>query len=142
MVSAMHPKPCIPGQFIYGPLIQQRCPFIASDGENQGGPHQEVNNVTFGTLRRTYCAKLLYHTSKVLKINEVSVWTDSTVVLGWLQSSPRRFKPSVGTKYRRSWTSSHLIGGNTSQAPLTPLTVLPGVCTRVVPQKSHMVEWP
>ena len=42
--------------------------------------------------------RLLHHTSKVLAINNVAAWTDSTVVLDWLQGNPRRFKPFVGNR--------------------------------------------
>lgn len=45
-------------------------------------------------------AKLLDHCRKVLGISlsEVWAWTDSTIVLSWLQGNPRRFKPFVGNR--------------------------------------------
>ena len=42
--------------------------------------------------------KLLHHASKILGIDDIYAWTDSTVVLGWLQGNPRRFKPFVGNR--------------------------------------------
>ena len=42
--------------------------------------------------------KLLHHASKILRINDLYAWTDSTVVLGWLQGNHRRFKPFVGKR--------------------------------------------
>ena len=43
-------------------------------------------------------AKLLCHVKKVLVIpmDSIFAWTDSTIVLGWLTGSPRRFKTYVG----------------------------------------------
>ena len=43
-------------------------------------------------------ASLLHHIQGVLNVpsNDVFVWTDSTVVLGWLSGKPRRFKTFVG----------------------------------------------
>ena len=32
--------------------------------------------------------KLLHHASKILGIDDTYTWTDSTVVLGWLQGNP------------------------------------------------------
>lgn len=45
-------------------------------------------------------AKLLFHVKEVLKlsIEQIFAWTDSTVVLGWLSGSPRRFKTYVGNR--------------------------------------------
>ena len=44
--------------------------------------------------------RLLCHAKKVFKIpvNSTFAWTDSTVVLGWLSGSPRRFKTFVGNR--------------------------------------------
>ena len=44
--------------------------------------------------------RLLHRVKKVLKIpvNAIFAWTDSTVVLGWLAGSPRRFKTFVGNR--------------------------------------------
>ena len=45
-------------------------------------------------------ADLLYHAKELFDIppGDVFAWTDSMVVLGWLQGSPRRFKPFVGNR--------------------------------------------
>lgn len=43
-------------------------------------------------------AQMLSHVQKVLDVSQVYAWTDSTVVLGWLGSDPRRFKPYVGNR--------------------------------------------
>ena len=44
--------------------------------------------------------KLLCHAKRVLNVpvNSVFAWTDSTIVLGWLSGSPRRFKTFVGNR--------------------------------------------
>ena len=48
-------------------------------------------------------AKLLHHTMQALNITlqNVYAWTDSTIVLNWLDGNPRRFKMYVGN--RISW---------------------------------------
>ena len=45
-------------------------------------------------------AKLLCHAKRILSIpaDSTFAWTDSTVVLGWLSGSPRRFKTFVGNR--------------------------------------------
>ena len=45
-------------------------------------------------------AKLLSHVSKVLDIpcTNIFAWTDSRVILGWLEGNPRRFLPFVGNR--------------------------------------------
>ena len=45
-------------------------------------------------------AQLLHHSSQVLKIplSHLHAWTDSTVVLQWLDISPRHFKTYVGNR--------------------------------------------
>ena len=44
--------------------------------------------------------KLLCHAKRILNVpvDSVFAWTDSTVVLGWLSGSPRRFKTFVGNR--------------------------------------------
>ena len=44
--------------------------------------------------------KLLCHAKRILNVpvGSVFAWTDSTVVLGWLSGSPRRFKTFVGNR--------------------------------------------
>ena len=44
--------------------------------------------------------KLLSHVAGTLVIpsQNIHAWTDSHVVLGWLRSNPRRFKPFVGNR--------------------------------------------
>ena len=44
--------------------------------------------------------KLLCHAKRILgvPVDSVFAWTDSTVVLGWLSGSPRRFKTFVGNR--------------------------------------------
>ena len=45
-------------------------------------------------------AKLVHHVRKVLDIplSHVHTWTDSTIVLNWLDGSPKRFKTYVGNR--------------------------------------------
>ena len=45
-------------------------------------------------------AQLLYHVQQIfqLPLNCIYAWTDSTIVLGWLVGSPRRFKTYVGNR--------------------------------------------
>ena len=45
-------------------------------------------------------AELLYHLKKIYQIpvSNVYAWTDSTIVLNWLDGSPRRFKTYVGNR--------------------------------------------
>ena len=45
-------------------------------------------------------AELLQHAKSIFSIplSQVFVWTDSTVVLGWLNGNPRRFKTYVGNR--------------------------------------------
>ena len=45
-------------------------------------------------------AQLLHHTSKALEIplSHVHAWCDSTIVLSWLDGSPRKFKTFVGNR--------------------------------------------
>ena len=45
-------------------------------------------------------ARLIHHVRKVLGIplNRVHAWCDSTIVLGWLNGNPRRFKPFVANR--------------------------------------------
>ena len=45
-------------------------------------------------------AQLLHHVRQVLNIplSHVYAWTDSTIVLNWLDGSPRRFKTYVGNR--------------------------------------------
>lgn len=45
-------------------------------------------------------AELLDHVRKIYQIptSEVYAWTDSTIVLNWLDGSPRRFKTYVGNR--------------------------------------------
>lgn len=45
-------------------------------------------------------AQLLHHVRRVLKIplSQVHAWTDSTIVLHWLDGNPRRFKTYVGNR--------------------------------------------
>ncbi len=45
-------------------------------------------------------AQLLHHARKVLDISLSSIyaWTDSTIVLNWLDGSPKRFKTYVGNR--------------------------------------------
>ena len=54
-------------------------------------PRLELN----GTL---ILAQLLSHCKKVLDLplNSVHTWTDSTIVLAWIQGNPRRFKVYMG----------------------------------------------
>jgi hypothetical protein len=44
--------------------------------------------------------KLLCHAKRILNVpvGSVFAWTDSTVILGWLSGSPRRFKTFVGNR--------------------------------------------
>ena len=43
-------------------------------------------------------AQLLSHVKRILNlpIEQVTAWTDSTIVINWLDGSPRRFKTYVG----------------------------------------------
>ena len=43
-------------------------------------------------------AELIYHVREALRIpvQDIYAWTDSTIVLGWLDGNPRRFKTYVG----------------------------------------------
>ncbi len=45
-------------------------------------------------------AQLLHHVRKVLEIplDHIHAWTDSTIVLNWLDGSPKRFKTYVGNR--------------------------------------------
>ena len=45
-------------------------------------------------------SKLLHHTRKVLDVplHDVFGWTDSTIVLSWMDGNPRRFKTYVGNR--------------------------------------------
>ena len=45
-------------------------------------------------------SRLLYHVTKIyqLPIAKVYAWTDSTIVLNWLDGSPKRFKTYVGNR--------------------------------------------
>ena len=45
-------------------------------------------------------SKILSHVANTLAIPHTNIyaWTDSRVVLGWLQGNPRRFKPFVGNR--------------------------------------------
>ena len=45
-------------------------------------------------------AQLIHHVRQVFDIplSQVSAWTDSTIVLNWLDGSPRRFKTYVGNR--------------------------------------------
>ena len=45
-------------------------------------------------------SKLLGHVANTLAIPPTNIyaWSDSQVVLGWLQGNPRRFKPFVGNR--------------------------------------------
>ena len=45
-------------------------------------------------------AQLLHHVQNVFNISlcDTYAWTDSTIVLGWLASNPRRFKTYVGNR--------------------------------------------
>ena len=45
-------------------------------------------------------AQLLHHVKKVfdLPISNIHAWTDSTIVLSWLDGNPRRFKTYVGNQ--------------------------------------------
>ena len=45
-------------------------------------------------------AQLLHHCQTVfnLSLRDVFAWTDSTIVLNWLEGSPRRFKTLVGNR--------------------------------------------
>lgn len=59
-------------------------------------------------------AKLLFHVMKALNLSlqEVYAWTDSTIVLNWLDGSPRRFKKRLlEIAYRTSWNSFRLAIG-------------------------------
>ena len=59
---------------------------FSSDPEKSGGAH--------------LLAKLLHHVREVLCIplHNVYAWTDSTIVLNWLDGNPRRFKTYVGNR--------------------------------------------
>ena len=70
-----------------------------------------MTRITFGVsassrvLRLELCgtkllAQLLHHTSKALEIplSHVHAWCDSTIVLSWLDGSPRKFKTFVGNR--------------------------------------------
>lgn len=48
-------------------------------------------------------ADILNHVSKVLgiPIDHIHAWTDSTIVLSWLEGNPRRFKTYVGNRVSR-----------------------------------------
>ena len=45
-------------------------------------------------------AQLLHHTSQALEIplSHVYAWCDSTIVLSWLDGSPRKFRTFVGNQ--------------------------------------------
>ena len=45
-------------------------------------------------------AQLLYHVKEALcvSVNDTYAWTDSTIVLSWLEGNPRRFKTYVGNR--------------------------------------------
>ena len=45
-------------------------------------------------------AKLLFHVKETLNLSlqKVYAWTDSTIVLNWLDGNPRRFKTFVGNR--------------------------------------------
>ena len=43
-------------------------------------------------------ARLLRHASEVLNIDDIFAWTDSTLVLSWLQGNPKQFKVFVGNR--------------------------------------------
>ena len=45
-----------------------------------------------------HMARLVHHISKVLDIDAVFAWTDSIIVLSWLQGNPKRFKVFVGNR--------------------------------------------
>ena len=48
----------------------------------------------------TLLAQLMHHVSQVLEIplSHIHTWTDSTIVLNWLDGNPRRFKTFVGNR--------------------------------------------
>ena len=48
-------------------------------------------------------ANLLFHVKEALNLplQEVYAWTDSTIVLNWLDGNPRRFKTFVGNRVSR-----------------------------------------
>ena len=59
-------------------------------------------------------AKLLHHVARMLEVplDGTFAWTDSLVVLGWLQGSPQNLKTFVGNRVSiPSWNSSHLTAG-------------------------------
>ena len=45
-------------------------------------------------------AELLHHLMKIYQVptSDIHAWTDSTIVLNWLDGSPRRFKTYVGNR--------------------------------------------
>ena len=61
-----------------------------------------------------------------LPIESIYTWTDSTIVVSWLDGSPRRFNTYVGNQV--SFIVSHLINGGTCLVNQTPQIVFPEVC--------------
>ena len=62
-----------------------------------------------------YLLAQLHHVMQVLEVplSNVYAWTDSTVVLNWLDGSPKRFKTYVSNRISHpSWSSSLLTNGD------------------------------
>ena len=60
-------------------------------------------------------AQLIHHIRQVLKVplSHIHAWTDSTIVLNWLDGNPRRFKTYVGNRISTIVDLIPLTGGNT-----------------------------
>ena len=56
-------------------------------------PRLELNGALILAQLLSHCKKLLD-----LPLSHVFAWTDSTIVLAWLQGNPRRFKVYVGNR--------------------------------------------
>ena len=81
-----------------------------------------IKRLTIPRLELCGCvllARLMTRVREVLGIslNDVCAWTDSTIVLGWLSGSPRRFKTFVGNR----------VSAVTSQIPPSRWGHVPGV---------------
>ena len=75
----------------------RECACLLGYLKDQGCSNQAIDHSTPGAV---LLSQLLHHTPQALSIPTSSVftWTDSTIVLSWLNGNPRQMKTFVGNR--------------------------------------------
>ena len=76
------------------------CPCIPCDGKDWSCSTEAVDDTTLGTQWCTLAHSDHVYVQRVLEISShnIHAWTDSTVVLPWLNGDPRRFKTFISNR--------------------------------------------